>query len=128
LAGVRNITIGAVRDDWFVGRGKDLDLLRGLLAGVVAGVGGAVLVEGEQGVGKTALLRQALLNAEDGCQVAWATADELGQHFPLGLMADCLGLEGRRAAIGEPGDLGGTAGAALAGDPVLAGTEVAGAR
>jgi len=69
------------------------------------------------------LLRHALLDAEDSCQVAWATADELGQHFPLGLMADCLGPEGRRAARGEPGDLGGTGGAALAGDPVLAGTE-----
>jgi tetratricopeptide (TPR) repeat protein len=98
-------------------------LLRGLLAGVVAGVGGAVLVEGEQGIGKTALLRRALLGAEDSCQVAWATADELGQHFPLGLMADCLGPEGRRAALGESGDIGGTAGAGIAGDPVLAGTE-----
>jgi predicted ATPase len=88
--------------------------------GVVAGVGGSVLVEGEQGIGKTALLRQALLTAEDGCQVAWATADELGQHIPLGLMTDCLGQEDRRAAIGEPGDLDRTAGAALAADPVLA--------
>jgi predicted ATP-dependent serine protease len=80
---VRNITIGAVLDDWFVGRGKDLDLLRRLLAGVVvAGVGGTVLVEGEQGIGKTALLRHALLNAEDGCQVAWATADERRTAFP----------------------------------------------
>lgn len=114
-----------MRDDWFVGRSKELDLLRGLLAGVVAGVGGSVLVEGEQGIGKTAVLRQALLTAEDGCQVAWATADELGQHIPLGLMADCLGQEGRRAAIGEPGDLDRdrTAGAALAGDPVLAAAE-----
>ena len=73
-----------MREDWFVGRGKKLDLLRGLLDGVAAGVGGSVLVEGEQGIGKSALLRQALLNAEEGCQVAWATADELGQHIPLG--------------------------------------------
>jgi DNA-binding CsgD family transcriptional regulator len=112
-----------VRDDWFVGRGKELDLLRGLLAGVVAGVGGSVLIEGEQGIGKTTLLRHALLKAEDECQVAWATADELGRHIPLGLMADGLGLEGRRAVAGESGDLGGAAGSALAGDPVLAGAE-----
>jgi DNA-binding CsgD family transcriptional regulator len=112
-----------VCDDWFVGRGKELALLRGLLDGVVAGVGGSVLVEGEQGIGKTALLRQSLLTAGDRCRVAWATADDLGQHIPLGLMADCLGQEGRRAVRGEPGDLDRTAGAALAGDPVLAAAE-----
>ena len=39
---------------WFVGRGDELALLSGLVAGVSAGVGGVVLVEGEQGIGKTA--------------------------------------------------------------------------
>ena len=81
-------------ENWFVGRGEELDLLEGLLAGVAAGVGGSVLVEGEQGIGKTTLLRQALSTAADRCQVAWATADELGQQFPLGLMADCFGQRG----------------------------------
>src|SRR6266705_1584997 len=38
-------------------------------------------------------------------------------------MADCLGPEGGRSARGEPGDLGGTAGAGIAGDPVLAGPD-----
>ncbi|HEY3907763.1 MAG TPA: AAA family ATPase [Streptosporangiaceae bacterium] len=114
-------------DDWFVGRGEELGLLRGLVAGVIAGVGGSVLVEGEQGIGKTTLLRHALSTAADGCRVAWATADELSQQFPLGLMADCFGQQGRLAATGEagaPGVSGGTAGHhVLAGDPVLAGVE-----
>jgi hypothetical protein len=114
-----------VGGDWFVGRGEELDLLGGLLAGVAAGVGGSVLVEGEQGIGKTALLRQALSVAPDRCRVAWATADELGRQFPLGLMAGCLGEQGWLAATGEPGDPGGNGGSGsghvLAGDPVLAG-------
>src|ERR1700683_254390 len=87
--------------DRFVGRGEELDLLRESLAGVFAGVGGAILVEGEQGIGKTALLRQALSAAEDRCRVAWATADEFGRQFPLGLLADCLGREGQLAAAVE---------------------------
>jgi len=113
--------------EWFVGRGEELDLLRDLLAGVVAGVGGSVLVEGEQGIGKTALLRQALSAAADRCRVVWATADELGQQFPLGLFADCFGKEGRLAATGEQAGLGGDGGSrsrdALSGDPMLAGVE-----
>ncbi len=149
---VPNITIGAVDGDWFVGRGEELDLLSGLLAGVIAGVGGSVLVEGEQGIGKTSLLRQALPGqalpgqalpgqalpgqaqpgqaqpaGADRCRVAWATADELGQQFPLGLMADCFGQQGRTATTGEPADAGGNGGGGnhhvLSGDPVLAGVE-----
>jgi DNA-binding CsgD family transcriptional regulator len=116
-----------VSDDWFVGRGAELDLLRGLLAGVVTGIGGSILVEGEQGIGKTALLRQALSVAPDRCRVAWASADELGQQFPLGLMADCLGQQGRLAAAGEQNDPNGSGGTGnghvLAGDPVRAGVE-----
>jgi DNA-binding CsgD family transcriptional regulator len=113
--------------DRFVGRGEELDLLRDSLAGVFAGVGGAILVEGEQGIGKTALLRQALSAAEDRCRVAWATADEFGRQFPLGLLADCLGREGQLAAAGEQAgpDRNGANSShyVLAGDPVLAGVE-----
>jgi DNA-binding CsgD family transcriptional regulator len=114
-----------VSADWFVGRGEELDLLRGLLTGVVAGVGGSVLVDGEQGIGKTTLLRHALSAAGDRCRVAWAAADELGQQFPLGLMAECFGQQGQLAAAGEEARLGRGRGShhVLAGDPVLAGVE-----
>jgi hypothetical protein len=50
-------------DDVFVGRAGELAVLADLLAGVAGGVGGAVLVEGEQGIGTTALLRHALSRA-----------------------------------------------------------------
>jgi DNA-binding CsgD family transcriptional regulator len=62
-----------------------------------------------------------------GCWVGWGVADELRQRFPLGLMVECLGAEGRRAVVG--GGVvsslggGGLGGLAVGGDPVLAGAE-----
>jgi hypothetical protein len=54
-----------------------------------AGVGGAVLVEGEQGIGKTELLRVGLAGAS-GYRLVWGAADELGQPVPLTLVRQCL--------------------------------------
>jgi DNA-binding CsgD family transcriptional regulator/tetratricopeptide (TPR) repeat protein len=100
----------------FVGRGAELARLRELLAGLADGVGGALLVVGEQGIGKSALLREAVTPA-GGYWLGRGAADELGQHFPLLLMMDCLGAGGRlavEAGGGEPD------GGLLAGDPVPA--------
>ncbi|HUD37596.1 MAG TPA: AAA family ATPase, partial [Streptosporangiaceae bacterium] len=73
--------------DLFVGRGRQVGVLRDLLAEVKAGVGGVVLVVGEQGVGKSALLRAGLADAEDsGARLLWGVADELGQRIPLWLL------------------------------------------
>ena len=104
----------------FVGRGDELALLGELVAGVSAGVGGVVLVEGEQGIGKTSVLRAGLAGAEAaGCRVLWGAADELRQRFPLQLMLDCLSSvpESELAASPCP------AAAVMSGDPVLAGVE-----
>ena len=115
--------------DWLVGRSNEVGMLQGLLAGVTAGVGGTVLVEGEQGIGKTALLREGLAGAAAaGCRVAWGAAEELGQQFPLGLITECLGPEGRLEGMGN-GDAAslshgaGRGSLVIAGDPVLAGVE-----
>jgi DNA-binding CsgD family transcriptional regulator len=107
--------------DGLVGRGDELTLLSGLVAGLSAGVGGIVLVEGEQGIGKSSVLRAGLGGAgAAGCRVFWSAADELGQQFPLQLMMECLG------SAAEPG-LAGEAvagrGGVMSGDPVLAGLE-----
>jgi DNA-binding CsgD family transcriptional regulator len=100
--------------DLFVGRVAELGVLGGLLGEVKAGVGGVVLVVGEQGVGKSALLRAGFGGAEDvGCRLLWGVADELGQRIPLWLMAEVLG-----AVEGVPGG-----GGVLGGDAVAAGVE-----
>jgi DNA-binding CsgD family transcriptional regulator len=105
----------------FVGRGEELALLGELVAGVSAGAGGVVLVEGEQGIGKTSVLRAGLAGAEAaGCRVLWGAGDELRQRFPLQLMLDCLGSVPESEQAGWPAA---GSGAVMAGDPVLAGVE-----
>jgi DNA-binding NarL/FixJ family response regulator len=67
-----------------VGRDSELAMLGGLVKGVARGGGGAVLIEGEPGIGKSALVQAAVAGAPDaGCQVFWGAGDELGQALPL---------------------------------------------
>jgi hypothetical protein len=100
----------------FVGRRDELSVLADLASGVSAGVGSVLLVEGEQGIGKTSLLRVGLAGtAGVGCRVLWGAADELGQRFPLHLMAECLGEAVAPVALSVSDT--------FAGDPVMAGTE-----
>ncbi len=89
-------------------------MLHDLVAGVKAGVGGLVLVVGEQGVGKSSLLRAGVGEAEDqGCRLLWGAADELGQRIPLWLMTEIVGAAD-----------GGSAGRdVMGGDAVAAGVE-----
>jgi DNA-binding CsgD family transcriptional regulator/tetratricopeptide (TPR) repeat protein len=95
---VGSVVIG---NGFFVGRADELARFGSLLAGVAAGVGAAVLVEGEQGIGKTSLLRRALGGAEDaGCALAWGAGDELSQRSPLWLMRECLETGGLVAVGG----------------------------
>jgi len=120
LAGL--VTINGVAGDVFVGRERELSVLAELLAEVKAGAGGVVLVEGEPGIGKTALLRAGLGGAADaGCRLGWAAGDEFLQRLPLRLMADCVG-EQDRLSLARQGDAAGPL-AMFGGDPVLAGVE-----
>jgi DNA-binding CsgD family transcriptional regulator len=67
-----------------VGRDSEMALLRGLIKELARGRGGAVLVEGEPGIGKSTLVRAAVAEApEAGCEVFWGAGDELGQALPL---------------------------------------------
>ncbi len=94
-------------------------MLGGLLAEVKTGVGGVVLVVGEQGVGKSALLRAGLGDAEgQGCRLLWGVADELGQRVPLWLMTEVVGT-----ADGPPGGALAGSGDVMGGDAVAAGAE-----
>src|SRR5215217_1017679 len=74
-----------------VGRDDEVRVLRGLVADLLGGRGRAVWVEGEPGIGKSALLAAGLADAEgQGCRVLWGLADELIQPLPLGVLLECL--------------------------------------
>jgi DNA-binding CsgD family transcriptional regulator/tetratricopeptide (TPR) repeat protein len=67
-----------------VGRDSEMALLTGLIKDVARGRGSSVLIEGEPGIGKSALVRTAVAEAPQiGCQVFWGAGDELGQELPL---------------------------------------------
>ena len=74
-----------------VGRDNELALLDGLLREAARGRGAAVLIEGEPGIGKSALVHAAVTAAPDaGCQVFWGAGDELGTALPLLPFLDAL--------------------------------------
>jgi DNA-binding CsgD family transcriptional regulator/tetratricopeptide (TPR) repeat protein len=67
-----------------IGRDSETALLTGLLREAARGRGSSVLIEGEPGIGKSALARAVEAGApEAGCQVFWGTGDELGEALPL---------------------------------------------
>jgi DNA-binding CsgD family transcriptional regulator/tetratricopeptide (TPR) repeat protein len=80
------------------GRDSESTLLDGLLRDLARGIGNAMLIEGEPGIGKTALARTALARAAQAAQqglqvpaqVFWGAGDELGQELPLLPFLDAL--------------------------------------
>ena len=74
-----------------VGRDSEMALLTGLIKGVARGRGSSVLIEGEPGIGKSALVRTTVAEASAvGGQVFWGAGDELGQALPLLPFLDAL--------------------------------------
>jgi tetratricopeptide (TPR) repeat protein len=88
-----------------IGRDRELATLMRLVRNVAAGRGGSLLVEGEPGIGKSALVGTALaMGVGSDCQVFWGTGDELGQTLPLlplleGLRIRELSADSRRNTI-----------------------------
>ncbi|MFC4852340.1 ATP-binding protein [Actinophytocola glycyrrhizae] len=77
--------------DALVGRDTELARLRTLVEAATSGTGAAILIEGEPGIGKSALARAATDFATGrGCLVLWAAADELGQALPLRPLLDAF--------------------------------------
>jgi tetratricopeptide (TPR) repeat protein len=79
---------GLPEGDFLVGRDSEMALLSGFIKEAARGHGGSVLIEGEPGIGKSALVRAAVTEA--GCQVFWGAGDELGQALPLLPFLDAL--------------------------------------
>src|ERR1700761_9256598 len=76
-----------------VGRDNERALLTELVKELSVGRGASVLIEGEPGIGKSALVRAVVAEAPPvGCQVIWASCDELGQGLPLVPFLDGLGV------------------------------------
>jgi DNA-binding SARP family transcriptional activator/tetratricopeptide (TPR) repeat protein len=76
-----------------VGRHAEAALLRDLVRRLGPGRGTTVWVEGEAGIGKSALLAVAVGDAAAaGRQLAWGIADELSQRVPLQVITEALGL------------------------------------
>src|SRR5215469_14864224 len=79
IRSVPNVPSGSA----LIGRDAEIATLVRLVTEVTAGRGGAALIEGEPGIGKSSLVRTALAEAGSGCQVFWGAGDELGQALPL---------------------------------------------
>jgi DNA-binding CsgD family transcriptional regulator len=89
-------TVGAL-----VGRDTELATLARLVTEVAGGNGGSVLIEGEPGIGKSTLVRAALVGASAArCRVFWGAGDELGQALPLLPLLD--GLKVREPSSAHP--------------------------
>lgn len=106
-----------------VGRAPELDLLRVPVAALAAGRGGCVWLEGEPGVGKSALLAAALADTAPGCATVWAVGDERGTRFPLRVVLDCLDIapsssDPYRAAVARAMSAPESADGTPVGDPV----------
>jgi hypothetical protein len=88
--------VGASRPQRLVGRDSDLRRLRRAVAEAARGHGSSLRIEGAPGEGKTALLTAALRGtglhgmAPDGYRIGWATADELSQRVPGGVLLECI--------------------------------------
>jgi len=82
--------------DGGVGREKELAAFEGFLTDLADGRGRCVLIEGEPGIGKSALLADGLAAAyEAGFAVSQGACDELGQRFPLSVLLDTLAVDSR---------------------------------
>jgi ATP/maltotriose-dependent transcriptional regulator MalT len=75
--------------DAFVGREAELETLTACAAQAAAGVPGLVVVAGDAGIGKTALVRQAL-RALGGFAAWWASCDPSEQDWPYGVIEQWL--------------------------------------
>jgi DNA-binding CsgD family transcriptional regulator len=85
------------------GREPERRVVRDLLRRAEKGVGGVVLVEGEPGIGKSLLLREAIGEAAwQGFSLAAGAADQLGRALPFFALHAALGEPFARLTASDP--------------------------
>ena len=79
------------RPEEWVGRGRELAVLRAGVEALGRGEGAVVWVEGEPGIGKSSLVAEALAAGDaPGWDIGWGIAGKLTERLPLRVMLDCL--------------------------------------
>ncbi len=85
-------------------REDELGLLAGLLVGVDTSGGKVVLIRGEAGIGKTALVREFIRSHGDGAHIFFGSCDDLLTPQPLGPFWDIAREETSLSQALEKGD------------------------
>ena len=102
LAGERSRAVRSPRFEnrEFVPRPREAAAVAALREAVARGEGGAVLIRGEAGLGKSRLVAETILRRPDAALVAFAQAlpfQRRGYQLVADLIASCLGLEAMNA-------------------------------
>src|SRR3954452_16276067 len=96
------MTITHVPPSGLIGRQRECELLDRLVGGVLGGQSRVLVVRGEAGVGKTALL-EYLAGAATGCRIARVSGVESEMELPFaGVHALCAPLLGRLKGLPSP--------------------------
>lgn len=112
---VSPVGTGGVDPPALVGRRAELATLGSVLAAARDGCGRVVVVEGEAGIGKSALITAALTGRDTGLRIFSTAAEEMDRHRPFGAVADAFGMH--RGASGVRGEIAAALAAVeLAGD------------
>src|SRR5690349_24848346 len=83
----------------WVGRGEELAVVRAGVEALSRGEGALIWVEGEPGIGKSALVAEALAaGSAPGWDIGWGSAGKRTERRPLRGTRDCL--QGRRRSPG----------------------------
>jgi predicted ATPase len=78
------------RPPHWVGRARELAVLRDSLEALRQGRGSVAWIEGEPGIGKSSLVAEAMAASDRGWDVGWGMADQLSERLPLRVMLECL--------------------------------------
>lgn len=94
------MTVGS-SDGPLCGRADEVEILKSAVRELANGQGGSIWVEGEPGIGKSALIRAGLAGAVEAARtVFWGTGDPLKGMWPLAALLECRRQDPDRTMFG----------------------------